>query len=86
MLVASAEIIRRMNEVFDGGSFDDTDIAAVSTHVVRRMLDNPVVRTQVDNNTQQQVAGSPPRHAPRPAEAILEAVGGCRTLTTCAWG
>ncbi|HEY0950847.1 type I restriction endonuclease subunit R [Nocardioides sp.] len=59
VLVALAEVIRRMNEVFDGGSFDDTDIGALSSHVVRRMLDNPVVRTQVRTNTQQQVAESP---------------------------
>ena len=59
VLVALAEVIRRMNEVFDGGSFDDTDIGALSSHVVSRMLENPVVRTQVANNTQQQVAESP---------------------------
>lgn len=59
VLVALADVIRRMNEVFDGGAFDDTDIGALSQHVVRRMLDNPVVRTQVRNNTQQQVAESP---------------------------
>jgi hypothetical protein len=58
VLVALAEVIRRMNEVFDGGNFDDTDIGALSTHVVTRMLENPVVRTQVDTNTQQQVTDS----------------------------
>jgi type I restriction enzyme R subunit len=59
VLVALAEVIRRMNEVFDGGSFDDTDIGALSEHVVRRMLDNPVVRAQVAANTQQHVTDSP---------------------------
>lgn len=59
VLVALAEVIRRMNEVFDGGSFDETDIGALSAHVVKRMLDNPVVRAQVDSNTQQQVIDSP---------------------------
>lgn len=52
---AVVEVIRRMNEVFDGGTLDDTDIGALSTHVVSRMLDNPVVRTQVATNAQQQL-------------------------------
>ncbi|MGI8645336.1 MAG: type I restriction endonuclease subunit R, partial [Nocardioides sp.] len=59
VLVALADVIRRMNVVFDGGSFDETDIGALSTHVVRRMLENPVVQAQVQNNNQQQVAESP---------------------------
>jgi type I restriction enzyme R subunit len=59
VLVELAEVIRRMNEVFDGGSFDDTDIGSLSTHVVRRMLANPTVREQVAANTRQQVVDSP---------------------------
>ena len=59
VLAALDEVIRRMNEIFDAGAFDDTDIGSLSSHVVGRMLDDDTVRAQVDANTLQQVEGSP---------------------------
>lgn len=58
-LAKLAKIIARMNKIFDGGTFTDTDVGSLAEHVARKMLDNPVIAAQVRNNSPQQVAESP---------------------------
>ncbi len=58
-LAKLAEIIARMNEIFDGGAFTHSDIGSLSEHIARKMLENPTIAAQVRNNTPQQVAASP---------------------------
>ncbi|MGI9156813.1 MAG: type I restriction endonuclease subunit R [Marmoricola sp.] len=79
-LVKLAEVIARMNELFDGGDFTDTDIGSLAEHVVKKMLENQTIRTQVQNNSPQQVASSPALEAGF-TDAIIEARGSYADLT-----
>lgn len=80
LMVKLAEVIARMNEVFDGGDFTDSDIGSLAEHVAKKMLENPTIQAQVRNNTPQQVAASPALETGF-TDAIIEAQGAYADLT-----
>jgi type I restriction enzyme R subunit len=50
-----AEIIRKMNDLFEG-ELSDADLIGLMTHISERMIANPVLEQQAKNNSKEQFA------------------------------
>lgn len=56
---ALAEIIRKVNDLFEGDLSDGDKLVYVNNVIIGKMLESDTLRTQAENNTKEQFASSP---------------------------
>ena len=76
-----AEIIQKVNDLFEGELTDDDKLVYVNSVIKGKMLESPMLRQQAANNTKEQFANSPDLNKAL-LDAIMDALDAHTTMST----
>jgi type I restriction enzyme R subunit len=67
--VKIAEIIEKLNELFDDGSLSDADKVGLFNHIAEKMMENEDINTQAKANTREQF-----KHSPKISDVLTDSL------------